>query len=118
MTVPQYEKAPFYMRFEEPALQAAFLAELGRRQVPYVINESGAVGYGPDNWFDVMDAANIVRDSQFPWYFLMCATDSDAARLRARLEQGGFPFFVEHSNTGSAFGVRRQDSDALRKLPW
>jgi hypothetical protein len=114
--VPRYDRAPFYMRFEDPALQSVFLAELTRRGIPYVLNESGSVGYGPDTWFHVMDAANVVRDAQFPWFFLLSGTETDAARLRACLQEGGFRFFVEHSNTGSAFGVRREDADALRKL--
>src|SRR5687768_15804435 len=101
------------MRFEDPGLQSAFLAELGRRQVPYVLNEAGGVGYGPDTWLEVMDAANVIRYAQFPWFLLLCATNSQAATLRSTLEEGGFPFFVELSNSGSAFGVRLEDRDAL-----
>ena len=39
--------APFYMRFEDPSLQLAFVQDLQRRRVPYLPVESGAVGYGP-----------------------------------------------------------------------
>src|SRR5687767_7390927 len=97
--------APFYMRFEDPALQSAFVQDLQRRRVPFLPGESGAVGYGPDNWLDVMDSANTVRDSQFPWYLIMCNTPELAGKIRQRLEQGGFPFFVEHSNAATSFGV-------------
>jgi hypothetical protein len=111
-------RTPFYTRFEDPLLQEAFVDELKRTRVPYLSGDHGTVGYGPDNWLDVMDAANKVRDAQFRWYLLMCRDDSEAAQLRQRLTGGGFRFFVEHSNSGTAFGVRREDEDALRRLPW
>lgn len=103
------KKTKHYMKFEDAALQSSFLEHLHRSGIAYKLNRSGAVVYGDEDATAIVRAAHLVRDAQFPWYFLKWKTEREAARFRTVLTQAKVPFFIERHEDGMWFLVRRAD---------
>lgn len=110
------ERSPLRMRFEDEALQAALIVELKRVRVKHGVDDEGSVVYGKDEWLDVGDAINRVRDSQFRWYLVFADTTDRASMWRTALVSAGLPFVVEHHRDGIAFLIRRDDQERHREL--
>lgn len=109
-------KAQRYIRFDDAALQQAFVRELERGNVRYTTNSGGEVAFDKAGADAVVEAAHRVRDAQFPWYFVMCETDEQFARFRTGLLEAGLPFFVERHESGTVLVVRRADRKHLDSL--
>jgi hypothetical protein len=105
-----------YIRFEDEALQSALLKELDRASIHYLLDDNEAVRYGEAEELAVLNAAHVVRDALFPWYFLKWPTESQSERFRAILEDADIRFFVEHHEDGIWFVVRRADQAELKRL--
>ena len=110
------KKTKRYMKFEDAALQASFLKNLRRSGISYDLNRSGAVVFGEKEAIGVVRAAHLVRDAQFPWYFLKWKTEREAASFRVVLAEANVPFFAEQHEDGTWFLVRRADRGIYERL--
>jgi hypothetical protein len=107
---------PSYIRFEDEALQQAFVQQLDDGRVRYTRDSNGAVTFGEAEADSVVAVAHRIRDAQFPWYFLKWPSESQSMRFRTILANAGLPFFVEHHESGTWFLVRRADETEIDRL--
>jgi hypothetical protein len=105
-----------YMKFEDAELQSSFLEHLRRSGIVYKLNRSGAVAYRDEDATGIVRAAFLVRDGQFPWYFLKWKTERESARFRIVLAEENVPFFTEQHEDGTWFVVRRADRAILERI--
>jgi hypothetical protein len=98
-----------FIRFQDAALQSAFLSELEQDSVPHTLDSAGSVCFADADAVAAIDAAHRVRDAQFPWFFLRWDTEELTERFAGALSRARLPYFIEYHESGTWVVVRRAD---------
>ena len=104
------------LKYENPRLQADFLAQLRKMKVPHSVSADGAALFWKKYNDRVQSASQVIRDRQFRWYLVYWDFEEGTAEFRRLIEEAGMKFVVEIHDDETWFLLPRKDEPMHQEL--